>query len=139
MNRHQAKQELFDKAVTGLVSQGFEQSWNEDDGMCAYRGEGGKRCAVGWLISDERYNPNMEGLNAFDIFTGPLGHRPLIELDAVLSQPLDDEPGAHEEVVRFLLRLQEAHDRNNGELMRAALLSFADEYGLEVSAVPQDG
>ena len=54
------KQELFNKAVAGLASQGFEASV-DTDGTCQYRGPNGKRCAVGWLISDASYSPEMEG------------------------------------------------------------------------------
>lgn len=58
------KQEIFDKAVAGLASQGFERSVINDDAhidFCAYRGDGGRRCAIGWLIPDELYSSAFEG------------------------------------------------------------------------------
>ena len=53
-------QETFDFVFKKLyeqnaVSIGFT-------GMCAYRGKDGRRCAVGWLIPDELYDPKMEGM-----------------------------------------------------------------------------
>lgn len=62
------RQEMFDKVVEGLASQDFQQSVSvyriNDEGDvdfgCVYRGENGLKCAAGWLIPDELYDPNME-------------------------------------------------------------------------------
>lgn len=57
-------QEIFNTVVAGLASQGFERSLCSASELtcfsCALRGEGGKKCAVGWLIPDEKYFPGME-------------------------------------------------------------------------------
>lgn len=60
---HQSYQEIFDTVWLGLKSQGFEGSFNttECGPECAYRGEDGKKCAVGHLISDEDYQLDFEG------------------------------------------------------------------------------
>ena len=52
-------QEIFDTVVTHLYTQGKQA----DDGMggCMYRTVGGLKCAVGCLIPDDQYHPNMEG------------------------------------------------------------------------------
>jgi hypothetical protein len=47
-------QEIFDKALFGIREQGYEQS-SRDYG-CAYRGNGGLKCAVGHCIDDETAN-----------------------------------------------------------------------------------
>lgn len=47
-------QEIFDAVWNGLKSQNFEKSVN-GTGKCMYRGDGGRKCAAGWLISDEEY------------------------------------------------------------------------------------
>lgn len=52
------EQQLFDKIVSGLRAQG-EPSVDED-GMCAYRGTGGCKCAAGQVIPDDDYRPWMD-------------------------------------------------------------------------------
>jgi hypothetical protein len=47
------KQELFDKMVRGLHAQGWEVSRVEGSTYyCAYRGAGGRKCAIGHLLSE---------------------------------------------------------------------------------------
>lgn len=55
----QTKQEVFNRVITHLVSQG-QQSVNVD-GLCLYHSPSGTSCAVGCLISEEDYSPSMEG------------------------------------------------------------------------------
>jgi hypothetical protein len=52
-------QAIFNRVARHLFAQG-RQSLCEGD-VCAYRGDGGTRCAVGVLITDEEYHPRMEG------------------------------------------------------------------------------
>lgn len=59
-------QTLFNKAVTAVIEQG-EPSLNTD-GYCVYRGPNNHKCAVGHLISDEHYNPEMENKILYDRF-----------------------------------------------------------------------
>ena len=54
---------LFYTVVNHLMAQA-EQSM--DSHGCAYRGDEGKKCAVGCLISDEDYSANLEGRTVFD-------------------------------------------------------------------------
>ena len=54
------RQEIFDKAWTGLKGQGFVQSL--ECGGCMYRGDNGLRCAIGHIIPDSRYDEGLEGL-----------------------------------------------------------------------------
>ena len=55
-------QELFDKAVTGVLAQGGPSGHRDDDLMywCEYRSFGGRKCLVGHLISDDNYHMSME-------------------------------------------------------------------------------
>jgi len=46
-------QETFDKVARHLLTQ--QAKAEQPDGNCAYRGEHGRKCAVGCLISDEEY------------------------------------------------------------------------------------
>lgn len=57
-------QTLFDKAVGGVLAQGKGSVRRTKGPMkleCAYRAEGGLKCAVGHLIADEHYKPMFEG------------------------------------------------------------------------------
>jgi hypothetical protein len=56
-------QTLFDKAVVHLFEQGRPAYVHRDGrktSTCAYRGGGTTACAVGCLIPDDRYVPEME-------------------------------------------------------------------------------
>jgi hypothetical protein len=53
-------QEIFDTATVGIIKQGGPAS-SKDTYMCAYRGEDGRKCAVGQLIPDELYTADLEG------------------------------------------------------------------------------
>jgi hypothetical protein len=58
-------QEIFDRSVSGLIQQGARSS--DDQNFCQYRSPCGNRCAIGLLIPDEHYNPDIEtlGINIF--------------------------------------------------------------------------
>lgn len=89
-----SRQEIFDYVTPLLFAQG-QRSMLEGGTTCAYRGEHGMRCAVGFLIPDDRYIPALEGTSAM----GP-------EVSAVLSNVVttDDDLGL------FLTDLQDVHD-----------------------------
>lgn len=60
------EQEIFDKVVTHLLTQGRQSLVDENlFGGCAYRGHDGTKCAVGCLISDEAYVPALEGQGVY--------------------------------------------------------------------------
>ena len=54
-----SEQTIFNKVAEHLLAQ-REQSLNAD-GRCSYRGQNGRRCAVGCLINDEHYHSALEG------------------------------------------------------------------------------
>lgn len=54
-----AAQEVFDVAVEGVILQGGPST--NTVGWCLYRGDGGRACAVGQLIPDDLYAPELEG------------------------------------------------------------------------------
>lgn len=109
-------QELFDQAWRGLAAQGWQSSWS--DGRCAYRGENGRRCAVGHLIHDDEYSPGMEGL----------------EVHALAEEgklPARLVPHAWE-----LDAIQDCHDHAyNLADMKRRMRSFAAQRGLTVPEV----
>ena len=61
-----SRQEIFDYVTPLLFKQG-ERSMLEGGTTCAYRGEDGMRCAVGFLIPDELYFDGLEGKSAMDV------------------------------------------------------------------------
>jgi hypothetical protein len=60
------KQQIFDRAVEHLRQQ-RAQSIDPKTSVCLYRGPDGLKCAIGALIPDELYQPEMEGLLADEI------------------------------------------------------------------------
>lgn len=117
------EQEIFNQVVAGLAGQGFEQSKDmrpnpttgEPSQMCLYRGPGGKKCAVGHLITDEEYDPAWENLTL----------RRVMSKCATLTR---FEPH------RGLLEgLQRAHDAADGPYdMQRRLIAVAKDHGLNL-------
>lgn len=88
-------QEVFDTAYLGVMRQGRRSIGPK--GGCKYRGEGGLKCAVGWLLTDEEA-AGVEGDSAFCLMT---------------KGRLPDRLVPH---VSLLEYLQEAHDSSlNGD------------------------
>ncbi|AGR47830.1 hypothetical protein SmphiM12_198 [Sinorhizobium phage phiM12] len=59
------RQEIFNTVWKGLESQGWNVSMTAESNhhtTCAYRGANGRKCAAGWLIPDDEYEPSMEGM-----------------------------------------------------------------------------
>ena len=101
-------QDLFDAAVRGLASQGWERSMDENDDVCAYRGECGRKCAIGWLIDKDDYRPEIEGYDASKIF-------------ACTNQKM-----------QFLQAMQNAHDGHaKPQLMLSEFMGLSEDYKLE--------
>lgn len=55
-------QELFDYSVGMLIQQGKPSNdcMIRARAQCLYRGVAGAKCAIGWLIPDNKYRPEME-------------------------------------------------------------------------------
>jgi hypothetical protein len=110
------RQEIFDIAWTGLKSQGFNQALMAGDPqkVCAYRGAGGSKCAIGWCIPDD-----------YD------GHIP--ECTGVAHPCIKGPAGIDDEDLAFAGQLQSCHD--TGETpseMEASLRAFAREHDLTI-------
>lgn len=97
-------QEVFDKVATHLLKQG-EQARRaartisgQTASMCAYRGEVGKKCAIGSLIEDDEYGEWMEGAGVSDLLSPLCKETP---------RSLRDRLGEHQQL---LLDLQGVHD-----------------------------
>lgn len=115
-------QEIFDKAVSGLLEQG-EQSYSEQLEKCVYRGECGNKCAVGQLIPDELYSEDMD--------VGPSSVISLLEKfphlrECVLPCDMSSKDG-----INFLSVLQSIHDNSRERDWREAYRDMALRFGLE--------
>lgn len=95
-------QEAFDKVWQFFIVEKNPQSFeNSADNLvfgaaCAYRGQNGSKCAVGCLIPDELYSPDMEDKRIFAI----------IELYPEIKTLFADVDGF------FLAKIQEIHDHH---------------------------
>lgn len=86
-------QEAFDLVATKLIEQGKPSMGS--DGQCMYRGPNNTRCAAGWLIPDDKYNDEMEGIAL----------RCDNDNSVCFAIPCD---------LAFTTRLQDAHDTSTG-------------------------
>ena len=87
------QQETFDKVVNQLRRQNVKALGNY--GLCVYRSSNGRKCAVGCLISDDRYSPSLEGQSLEVEFAN--------ELKAILEEEGHD--------LNLVRQLQAIHDR----------------------------
>ncbi len=116
-------QTIFDKVATHLLTQNARSFQHANGGICAYRGVGGTKCAIGALISDEHYTEDIEGLTLVwgDTVRGRIARAVSLSLGVeVLS------PG----VLRLLQDLQRLHDKNPPEKWRSLLLTTACRFEL---------
>jgi hypothetical protein len=114
------EQEIFNKAYLGLKSQDFELSLEiipeTQKVKCRYRAPDGNRCAIGWCIKDEDYNPTWEGSS----------------VDGLPYERLF--PGID---IEFLACLQREHDttthgKNEQEVLKTRLDRFARYHTLTI-------
>jgi hypothetical protein len=91
MNK-QVNRLVFDTVKTHLMAQKRRAMSTRGD-LCAYRAPNGDRCAVGCLISDNNYDPAIEGASAGD---------------EMVMRCLDDEYKDADQML--LVRLQDVHD-----------------------------
>jgi len=124
-------QEIFDTVARHLFTQGERAGYErnrEDCGdesfACRYRGPGGTACAVGVLIPDAVYDPEMEGAGVMLLIDnfGP------------------NLPPWMRDNFELLDRLQMVHDQEahwiSDERMRFELSTAAQSYGLDDSVLP---
>ena len=92
------EQKIFNDVCKHLIKQG--QPSLSDENLCMYRGNGGTKCAVGFLIKDEYYRSTMEGKSA---------DNPKVMLAVYKSLNI---PTTVRRLSRLLSDLQSAHDSN---------------------------
>ena len=115
------KQEIYTKVRNHLLAQGAK-SKTVATGNCAYRGDHGGMCAIGCLIPDSKYTPDIEGYRV----TSP-------RVQETLGLPTENRTQEDYENVRFLRELQDIHDGYYPEQWREELDNFARVHGLTVT------
>ena len=102
-------QEVFTKVATHLLTQKKKaQFLNTSNGnmLCAYRTKEGLKCAIGCLITDAAYGPNLEGC---------LSSESEVE-DALLESGINVKNLAHDSILTTMLsNLQTIHDYRDPE------------------------
>lgn len=121
-------QEIFNKVVLHLRKQNSRSTISTQPETeiavpkewpdCAYRGDNGKMCAVGCLISDEAYDPAFEGYAAHNINVTKMLEKSGIEVTR--------------EVEDMLYDLQQVHDNAEPEDWETGFASIAEQFTLEV-------
>lgn len=113
-------QTIFDQVARHLLTQ-MRQSISVR-GSCVYRSEDGLKCAVGILISDKEYRPDMEGLGVH------------------LVCCYHDETNVADDRFRLLRRLQTVHDKYMPNAWRQELLAVASptEFDLDATFIREE-
>lgn len=105
----QTNQELFD-VVAAHLSKGVQAI--DEGGSCCYRTPDGRKCAIGCLIPDERYDPSMEGK--------------VISL----TNPVWAATGMDSKLFTLARMLQNTHDNSSPLTWRSRLEDIAADYKL---------
>lgn len=138
-------QEIFDKVWDHFIVKRNPPSLAEDTEalrsgavQCLYRGPNGERCAIGLLIPDEVYTPNMEKASIGDLIDSGTSHIPgeerakLFDLfDGVDFEFLADIQNAHDDQLRYLYDPDTFHVR-----MAENLRFVAHRWGLTHYTMP---
>lgn len=117
-------QEIFDRVYVHLLTQNAK---SEASIGCAYRGDNGRKCAIGCLIPDEVYKPDFEGISPEVLGEAPpIGPCQEAFFEALLSLGFSIKQGA------FLNSLQLIHDVYDPCDWKSKLFDFADTHDLTV-------
>lgn len=119
------RQEVFNRVATHLLTQMEQsrgQSWSPSEfyAGCQYRGKGGLSCAIGCLITDEAYYPELEGKG--------IGMPAVIE--ALIKSGIDMNDGYKTYNAEMLCSLQNTHDLHEPEYWYTHLRQIANNYNL---------
>ena len=113
--------ELFTKVQAHLLAQNKKStSCIDGEDVCCYRGADGLKCAIGAVIPDDRYAPELEGsLHA-------------MKLRAMLLELFQIDPNNSEDSNYFLTlaaKLQGIHDFNSTTRWKALLTELGEKCG----------
>ena len=121
MNQQEFIKEV-QQAILNVIKQGCRST--AADGSCKYRGVDNTRCLVGWLINDEDYREEIEGVGVRNKFV----------ISALRFTPDNEQ-------LRLLGHLQTCHDHSmvvfvNGEFVD---LGFTNNFKHRIRANVRDG
>lgn len=118
-------QPVFDTIARHLLTQNAKSMLEGPDrDACAYRGSGGRQCAIGCIIKDEFYNPLQEGVG--------LGGQRVSEA-VTYSLGIDGMDTGH--LYGMLGHLQYIHDVSKVELWPELLHRAAVFYSLNPAVI----
>ncbi len=121
------KQEIFNKVATHMAEQGCRSTLSDPEqptASCAYRGDGGTKCAIGCLIPDNLYTKKLEGV----VVTDDRVQSILIEA-GVLNSFKDLS------LTCLLKYLQDIHDNSFVNEWERDFKELAEHYFLEMPAL----
>ncbi len=120
-------QRILNKVVKALLKQGCRSTADTPYGgeSCAYRGYNGMRCAVGHLISNVHYTPEIEG----KIATAPA-------VKAVLRKSLK-VTRLQNVTMHMIAELQEVHDHKAPSEWADSFKKIAGVYDLDLGVITQ--
>lgn len=129
--------EIFERVRAHLLKQGrkAESTVTDCDGgltnECRYRGDAGRMCAVGCLVSDEAYRAAMEGsvVRQLELRNGMWS---AVGRDDDLANALNDSGiPARASTKQLLVELQSLHDARSVSVWGEELDSMASEFTSE--------
>lgn len=112
------RQNALDVAVLGIIEQGKRAL---EGTLCRYRTRDGRKCAIGMLIPDEKYEPDMESMTTRAIFAAV----------GIFLKSKEDED--------FLRSLRDCHDTAQNDFIPTFIYNtrkLAAEWGL-IHPIPE--
>lgn len=119
-------QEIFDTVATHLLKQNARSMGGIGDGgepYCRYRGDAGRKCAIGCLIPDEVYTTEME--------RNPVG--------ALTTRFKEALPSYFREHIALLCDLQTIHDQYEPSGWRDGLAYLGKRAGFDLRVLAGNG
>ena len=114
--------EVFNKVEAHLLAQGVRSIRKSKMYMCAYRGAGGLRCAVGCLIKDEAYHKGLEGIAM--LADEKEEDRQMLLEEALIKSGID----LNSTMTHMLSDLQSLHDTVRPEVWKQRLQKLRVKY-----------
>lgn len=116
MKNELTRQEIFNKVAIHLISQGRKAFSSE--GECLYKTKEGLKCAIGCLIDAEDYDSTLENKRVSNL---------------LMKKYLKDHCNINVDLHRnFFISLQNIHDGYDPGLWKDKLISFGEEYYLDL-------
>lgn len=112
-------QEIYDIVAKHLLTQKVKSDYCNPHGirLCKYRGPNNLKCAFGILITDEEYDPDMEGSSAHSIIQSTLTR--------------------YRNNIQLISELQSIHDKLSPYEWYDSLKKVAGEYNLNTKVLEQ--